>query len=1114
MRAGQTLSVSCVLIDAMGEAFAAPADLVPSLRFVPATSVERAEDGTWFATRAGEVEVACAFDALRMTDDTPSIVEVLPGDPARAVAHVDPDSMPAGAETVVSCDVYDAWGNRVEDASPSLRAEPSDGSNTFDGHYGQFLHAGRFEVFCDLAGAEAQGALLEVYPNVPASLLISRVPDQPVYGIGQTIEIQRLVHDRFGNLITDVEVPTVSDPPGQSLGDGRYRYLADGLYTVTATVTPPTEGDIPLVASTDILVDGSGPAIGCDDPIDGGILDVTPGTRITFRGSVSDLTGVRTVRVNGSPIAISADGTFLTPLVTRYGINFVDLAAVDGSGREASRTCAFLVADTWAPDDRTLSDTLSLRLRQEAFDDSNRSDGLDSLADVLHTVLNSRGLRDQLHAALLAANPLKPSSCDQGGPFGTCLLRSEVIYLDSVIGGPNRVTPHPRGRGPPRHGARGEPARARAHPRPRRGHRVRHDRVGHVQLGRRRRDLQHLAGQRQASRDGPLRLGHRLGQEHLHRLLGLDGAIVDIAVSLFNGSIRTLVRNTIRDYVTNNFDDILDGVLGSLDIDSLGTSFLVRGSTPRRPSASRSTSASRASAPPRAACSSAWARASTRRPRTRGPRWAPRSSAARAGSTRAAPDRPRWRCTRPCSSRRCTRSGAAASSTRRSARPPSAESLPAGVEATMVTGLPPVVVLRADKRVELSIGAVTLLLRYPDLFAEPITRHPRRARLARGGPRRRGLRVLRSAHRGALLLDGPDQPRHGHARHHRGLPHAPLAARALQRARRRAAVHPHPELHPPLLAVGLRPARGRVARHRGARPRHRGAALRAAQELRGPVTTMQTLVRARAIALLLMLLPIVAAGCGGETPSRPPSRARIDPSRLWYHTGQVVTLTGVVTDFAGENIEDVSVLWTAEPPARPRRTRLRPILGRRASRWARRAPSSSPAAWSPPTRRSGRRSATASTCASTTACRASEVEAPVPGAELDDPDGIVVRGSVADRSVVRVYVNGQLAPTDDLGRFEATVPAEFGVNHLLVDASDGLTDPSQVQMDVLWAPAYTPALSADGRPELALDDGLALRLGQPFFDDGLRSIRRPRRSGRATSRICSSSSSATSTSAR
>src|SRR6185503_6995690 len=78
-----------------------------------------------------------------------------------------------------------------------------------------------------------------------------------------------------------------------------------------------------------------------------------------------------------------------------------------------------------------------------AIDDTNRAAPIDSLADVLHTMLNSTGLKTTVHNALLAANPLKPMSCDsQTCVFGVCVCwyRSEVRYLDSNFPGPHTVS--------------------------------------------------------------------------------------------------------------------------------------------------------------------------------------------------------------------------------------------------------------------------------------------------------------------------------------------------------------------------------------------------------------------------------------------------------------------------------------------------------------------------------------------------------------------------------------------------------------------------------------------------------------------------------------------------
>lgn len=241
----------------------------------------------------------------------------------------------------------------------------------------------------------------------------------------------------------------------------------------------------------------------------------------------------------------------------------------------------------------------------------------------------------------------------------------------------------------------------------------------------------------------------------------------------------------------------------------------------------------------------------------------------------------------------------------------------------------------------------------------------------------------------------------------------------------------------------------------------------------------------RSTQLSYAFLLVLLASCGGDpVPAR--IFARVEPARLWYHTDQDVVLTGFVTDVLGESISNVEVRWTVEPAsaASPGANEDDP----RKARFTLRSPGTAtftgcvvPAD----------ETLEPTLCDSITlriddGMPSLELETPLPGAELDDPGGrIVVRGSVADRSVVRVYVNGTGAEPDDLGQFEITVPAEFGINHLVVDASDGLTEVSQVQLDVIWAPSYLPALSEDGRPEVTLPNGVMLRLGQSFFDDGV-----------------------------
>ncbi len=717
--AGQPLALSCLLIDVGGEAFAPPADLAQSFRFAPEGSVELLDDGSWIATRAGRVEVACTFAELRLTDATPAIIEVTPGGPAYTVANLELDSIEAGELADVTCDVFDAWGNRVEDASPTVRAEPADEGNTFDGMRGRFERSGEFDIHCDLAGATSRPDRLEVRPGLPASLVLSRVPFQAVYARGQVIDIARAIHDRFGNPIPDARAPVRSAPAGEQLGDGRFRYAADGRYVLTATVEPPTQDDVLLERSTIVIVDGDGPAIRCDAPFDGEILDRAPTGTITFTGQVADISGVSSARVNGASVPVNAVGRFEAEIPVQYGINFVDVAATDGVGREASRTCAFLVSDTWAPDDRTFSDTLSLRLRQAAFDDADRSDGLDSLADVLHTMLNSRELRDSIHRSLSASPTLKPSGCDSR-VLGVCVLSSEVTYRDLQVNGPNTVTLTLVDNGLQTN-VRIEDLRLRIRVRGRVAG-IRYDTTGWVTFDSIAvgaiLDAQ-LAG-------GRPQIGVRRGSVSTTvgrirtNFSGLSGGVLNIVVRLFNGTVRNLVAGLVRDFVTTQLSDTLDGVIGGLDVSSLGTSFEV----PRLDGegetipltfgvgfSSLSTDSDRMLfgigtrfyAPP------AHARPTLGAPSRAGRRLL---DAGGSGSTAVGVHEvilnqalhALWR-------------GGFFDATLDSS---SIGGVADGVSATLSTGLPPVAEVDDEGRMRISLGAVSLTLVYPDLFTEPI----------------------------------------------------------------------------------------------------------------------------------------------------------------------------------------------------------------------------------------------------------------------------------------------------------------------------------------------------------------------------------------------------------
>lgn len=221
-------------------------------------------------------------------------------------------------------------------------------------------------------------------------------------------------------------------------------------------------------------------------------------------------------------------------------------------------------------------------------------------------------------------------------------------------------------------------------------------------------------------------------------------------------------------------------------------------------------------------------------------------------------------------------------------------------------------------------------------------------------------------------------------------------------------------------------------------------------------------------------------GPDARPPDTPPFgiEVRVSPPRESYRTDQTIRMVAEVTDVDGALIEGAAVTWSVEPASAATAlgdgvfTLIEEGFVELTGCTSAAGPDGEPLC-------------DFSRILVDSGAPNLEVSSPTPGEELggEGATEIVVTGSVADTRDVQVFVNGELASLDEMGSFTHRLTPLFGANHLEVVASDGLTESSRVEMDVLWADGYVPATNGD-RPEIALPEGLVLQLGQPFFDDG------------------------------
>jgi hypothetical protein len=577
--AGDKVVVSCVLLDAKGEASQPPSGTELAIVFAPSDSVQTDASGQTIAVRAGRVDVSCTFPSLGVGDDVGAQIAITPGPVASVDTAVSATSVVAGADVTATCTAHDAFGNVVPDAKPSLTSAPSDAGNVITGFKGNFTHAGIYDLACAIAGAKTRALPIEVIPNKPAKLVVSPNPTKVVYPIGSVVTLETLVADQYDNSIIDAPTTYGSTPSASStLGANHFQYLANGFYTLSATVPLPTSTGKPLVAQVEIEVDGTGPTIECNGPTDGAMLNAAPGSNVAFTGSVKTPNGVKSVTVNGTAANLAGD-TFSLPVTTRFGINFAQIVATSENGVQSTRTCSFLVSNQWASETALYADTVDLKLSQAAVDDGGRAGAVTSFGDMLYRVANSAGLASTIDSGLKASNPLKPKACDsQTCTFLGCICwySSGVEYRALSLPGPQIVTlPLVDG---------GLLAYVRV-PNPSLNLRVWGD-VGFIPY-----DTTGWATFEFI--DVTMIIDPAVSAGKLHGSIrpgsvvtsvgnlstsfgGLDGWIINnVIVPLAQGSLKNTVKNLVTSFITNNFNSVLDGVLSGLDVTTLGTSFNV-----------------------------------------------------------------------------------------------------------------------------------------------------------------------------------------------------------------------------------------------------------------------------------------------------------------------------------------------------------------------------------------------------------------------------------------------------------------------------------------------------------------------------------------------------------
>jgi hypothetical protein len=578
--AGSRIHTHCALLDratgrpAVDKAGKPLTDVELAIAYEDTDAFARDSEDQVIAARAGMASVRCSAPSLGLVGD-PVDIEIVAGPPERVITQLATPVAVAGEPVGVACLVFDAFDNPVKGAPQSFAVSPLASGVAATAESVSATAAGPYQVSCVIAGAaDVAEDFLVVVPALPSSLVAVVNPERPLYAVNDQVTLVAEAHDRFGNRVEDVALAYGSTPGLPSPSDAQFQFTQDGTFTLSATVMSPTQDGQPLAATHAVTVSTSGPAITCmradaqTQPSDAYMLQAAPST-IVVPVKISSAFTVRSVTINGTPATFNATtGNYQAGVPIGFGMTFVDVVATDQNNRENSTTCTVLAAPSFTAENTSLSGALGMRLDPNAIGDPQTT-GLNSLNDILHTVLASAQLRNLVDSGLRAANPINQGDC---GIFFTCTptvnYNANTISwgqanssLALVNGGLQASITLPNLR------LKADACGTDCCP-------------GGTTLTVTASSISATVAFSLQLQGGVLRAGLQGTPAVTVNGIGLDGtgfcgAIVDLLQSVFAPKVRDAVRNALQSFLSTSVAPLLDQLVSSLDINTFGKSFTV-----------------------------------------------------------------------------------------------------------------------------------------------------------------------------------------------------------------------------------------------------------------------------------------------------------------------------------------------------------------------------------------------------------------------------------------------------------------------------------------------------------------------------------------------------------